>query len=312
MRKNIVVALIAGVILVSLIAVAFGTPQQAKKKSAGERIGLIYVEGEITGSRDEGGLFGGGASGQTIMEQLKQAREDDSIKAVLLRINSPGGSSAASQEIGEEIEKVRKAGKIVVASMGDTAASGGYWIAAKSDKIIADPATMTGSIGVIMDLQNMQELYGKIGISPETIKSGPHKDMGSTSRPLTTEERNILQSMVDDIYQQFIDVVAKGRKMDRAEVMKLADGRVFTGRQAKANGLVDELGNFYDAIELTGKLAKIKGEPEIQEFGTAGPFEKLFGGAGARTGINHFTSISPEEMQYLLNLLNSKQGLTSR
>lgn len=314
MKKKLVIGIIAGIIVVSLIAAALANPSNAGHRKKGERIGLIYVEGTITGSGEGSGLFGVSASGRTIMEQLRKAQKDDSIKAVLIRINSPGGSSAASQEIGVEVDKLRQSGKIVVASMGDVAASGGYWIAAKADKIIADPATMTGSIGVIMDLQNMQELYEKIGISTQPIKSGPFKDMGSSTRPMTPAERAIFQAMVDDIYQQFVDVVAKGRKMDRKKVLELADGRVFTGRQAKQNGLVDELGNYYDAVEYTAKIAGIKGEPEIYQLGPVSPFEMLLGGAGAIQGLGNQTSngISEKEIRLIFDLLNRYQQLQSR
>ncbi len=304
-NKKIVVGLIAGVIVLSLAAAMVSGQAGGEKASAGEAIGVIYVEGIITGTRAEGSIFGTGvASGPSLMKQLREAGEDDSIKAVLLRINSPGGSAAASQEVGNEIDKLRKQGKVVVASMGDTAASGGYWIAAKADKIIADPATMTGSIGVIMETQNMQELFDKIGITPQTIKSGPHKDMGSPNRPLTDEERAIMQQMVDDIYQQFVDVVAEGRKMKREKVLELADGRIFTGRQAKEHGLVDELGNYYDAIKLTGELAGIKGEPVIREFGYNSPFEMFLSGVRLQAFPgSDFLGLSPGEVGAFRELL---------
>lgn len=313
MNKKLVVGFIAGAIAISLIAAVFSGSSKVTRRKGSERIGIIYVEGTISGNRDQGGLFGASVSGQTIMEQLKQAREDDSIKAVLIRINSPGGSSAASQEIGYEIEKIREKGKVVVASMGDVAASGGYWIAAKADKIIADPATMTGSIGVIMDLQNMKELYNKIGITAETIKSGPYKDMGSSSRALTPAERSILQAMVNDIYQQFVDVVATGRHMSRNKVLQLADGRVFTGRQAKENGLVDVLGNYYDAIDLTGKLAGIKGEPVVYEMSPQSPIEKFFNRVQAMEQLNYRTAgLTPREVEMLITVLRNRQGLPSQ
>ncbi len=309
MNKRLVVGVLIGVVLVSLAAALVVNPVKESKRAQGDRIGLIYVEGVITGAREEAGLFSGTASGQSLMEQLKRAREDESIKAVLIRINSPGGSSAASQEVGEEVDKLRRSGKKVVASMGDVAASGGYWIAAKCDRIVADPATMTGSIGVIMDLQNLQELFDKIGITPETIKSGPYKDIGSINRPLTPAERAILQSMVDDIYSQFVDVVAKGRKMDRNKVLDLADGRVFTGKQAKSNGLIDELGNFYDAIDLTAKLAGIKGEPQVYELGPVSPLEKFLGGVSTLTRISNNTSgLQAQDIQQLIELLKSQQA----
>lgn len=309
MNKKLVVGILVGVILVSLAAAMVANPAKVSKKAQGDRIGLIYVEGVITGAREEAGLFSGGASGQSLMEQLKRAREDENLKAVLIRINSPGGSSAASQEVGEEVDKLRRSGKIVVASMGDVAASGGYWIAAKCDRIVADSATMTGSIGVIMDLQNLKELFDKIGVTPETIKSGPYKDIGSMNRPLTPAERAILQSMVDDIYSQFVDVVAKGRKMDRKKVLELADGRVFTGRQAKANGLVDELGNYYDAIDMTAKLANIKGEPQVFELGPVNPFEKLLGGVSSLKGLSYNSSgLQAQDIRQLIELLKSQQA----
>ena len=304
-NKRIVVGLIAGIIVLSLAVAAVSGQAGKEKASRGEAIGVIYVEGVITGARGEGSIFGTGvASGPSLMEQLREAGEDDGVKAVLLRINSPGGSAAASQEVGNEIDRLRKQGKTVVASMGDVAASGGYWIAAKADKIIADPATMTGSIGVIMETQNMQELFDKIGITPETIKSGPHKDMGSPNRPLTPEERAIMQQMVDDIYQQFVDVVAEGRKMKREKVLELADGRIFTGRQAKEQGLVDELGNYYDAVKLTGDLAGIEGEPVIREFGYTSPFEKFLSGVNIPlTPGSDFLGLSPREIEAFRELL---------
>lgn len=280
--------------MLSVVFAVLSKPSGMTGAQGSGRIGVIHVEGLITGSSSSGGFMGVSAAAPSLMKQLKEAREDKGIKAVLIRINSPGGSAAASQEIGQEIDKIRKEGKKVVASMGDVAASGGYWIAAKADRIIADPATMTGSIGVIMETENMQELFDKIGISPQTIKSGPFKDMGSPSRPMTDEERNILQSMVDDIYQQFVDVVAEGRKMDRDKVLELADGRIFTGRQAKEKGLVDELGNYYDAVDLTAELAGIKGEPVLIEYGRRTPFEMFFDEVRGLAALGRYLPILPQ------------------
>lgn len=287
MKKNLVVGIIAAVLLLSLVIALAGRPQGEEiigKRNNGA-IGVIYIEGVITSGRTQGGVFGGEAGSGDLLDQIRRAREDVNIKAVLLRINSPGGSAAASQEIGDEIERLKQAGKKVIVSMGDVAASGGYWIAAKADKIIANPATMTGSIGVIMETANLQKLYDKIGIRQETIKSGPYKDIGSSSRPMTVEERAILQGMVNDIYEQFVDVVAKGRKLNRDKVKKLADGRIFTGRQAKELGLVDKLGNYYDAVRITGEMAGIKGEPQIIEYGAVNPWEKFLGGIRGALGI---------------------------
>ena len=279
--KKAVVGTILGVVLLSLLLAVVLKPEASKFKGgsgAGNMIGVIYVEGAITGERASEGLFAGaGASSDVLMRQLKEARENEQIKIVVLRINSPGGSAAASQEIGAEIDKLKKSGKKVVVSMGDVAASGGYWLAAKADKIVANPATTTGSIGVIFQTQSLKDLFDKIGVSQENITSGKFKDLGAPNKELTEEERKLLEAMVEDIFDQFVDVVAQGRNMSRAEVLKLADGRVYTGRQAKRVGLVDELGNFYDALEIAKDMAKIKGEPEIYEFGGGGSFGELFG-----------------------------------
>jgi protease-4 len=289
-KKTVVGGLILLVFLGILAAALVYRPKaNGVSQGGGGKIAVIFIEGEITG--DSGGdIFGGGAGSFAIMEQLKQAREDDSVQAVLLRLNTPGGSSPAAQEIGMEVEKLKQAGKIVVASMGDMAASGGYWIAALADKIVANPATMTGSIGVIMELQNLEELYRKIGIDIRVVKSGPHKDMGSSARELTPEERQILQAMVDDIYNQFVEVVAKGRKLSVERVKELADGRVYTGAQAKELGLVDELGNYYDAIKITAQMAGIKGEPQIVRYDARSPWELFLGGLGSRLELFNYAS----------------------
>lgn len=278
MYKRTVVLVIVGIVAVSLLAAAFVFPRLTK--SAGQekpKIAVIYVDGVIMGGRGQTSLLSDYGGTDNLIKQLHQARDDKAVRAILLRINSPGGSAPASQEVGEEIKKVRAAGKIVVTSMGDMAASGGYWLAACTDKIYANPATLTGSIGVYMPYANWEELYKKIGIREEKIKSGPHKDILSPDRPMTDEERAIVQAMVDDMYNQFVTIVAEGRKMDPAKVRQLADGRIYTGNQAKALGLVDELGNMYDALEGTAELAGIKGKPEIKEYGKISPWSMLLG-----------------------------------
>lgn len=241
-----------------------------------EALAVVNLEGEIVGGTGGASLFGQAPGTDSLLEQLQTIKKDPEIKGILLRINSPGGSSPASQEVYEEVQKIRQAGKVVVVSMGDVAASGGYWIACAADKIVANPATMTGSIGVIMPMQNVEGLMKKLGINSQTIKSGKFKDIGSNSRPMTPEERKLLQAMVDDIYQQFVDVVAKGRNLPREKVLALADGRVFTGKQAKELGLVDELGNYYDALDLLTKLTHIKGEPRIKEYDKKSAIDYLF------------------------------------
>lgn len=279
MYKRSVVLVIGIAVILSLVAAAFVTPRLKQQGMTAEKpkIAIIYVEGVIIGGRGQNTLLTEYGGTDNLIKQLHTARDDSSVKAVILRINSPGGSAPASQEVGEEIKKLRAAGKIVVTSMGDVAASGGYWLAACSDKIYANPATLTGSIGVYMPYANWEELYKKIGIQQEKIKSGPHKDILSPDRQMTTEERALIQLMVDDMYNQFVAVVAEGRKMDPERVRQLADGRIYTGNQAKELGLVDELGNMYDAIDGTAAMAGIRGKPEIKEYGKLNPLQVLLG-----------------------------------
>lgn len=219
----------------------------------GDRIALIRIEGVIADSK-------------TVVEDLRRYHRDDSIKAILIRIDSPGGAVVPSQEIYDEVKRIRDAGKKrIVTSMGTVAASGGYYIAAASEKIIANPGTLTGSIGVIMELVNVEGLLQKIGVEGTVIKSGENKDVGSPFRKMTEEERALLQNVMDDVHAQFIEAVAEGRSLKIETVRPYADGRIFTGRQAKEIGLVDELGNLQDAIKRTAELAGIEGEPQTVE-----------------------------------------------
>ena len=245
-----------------------------------DQVAVIHVDGVIVGGRGQAGLFGDGGGTDAIIRQIQSARDDAEVRAVVIRINSPGGSAPASQEVGEELKKLRASGKVVVASMGDIAASGGYWIAALCDKIYANPGTITGSIGVYIPYANWQELFKKVGVSGEKIKSGPHKDMLSPERPMTDKERAIVQEMVDDLYEQFVAVVAEGRKMDPAKVRQLADGRIYTGRQARTLGLVDEMGTMEDAVRAAAKTAGISGKPVLKEYGRTGFWEAIFGPSG--------------------------------
>jgi len=289
LKKKLIAGIVLGVVALSVvlaIALKPGNKPDAKTGRVGAgkgEVGVIYIDGTIATGRSGGGLFEAQRGSEDIAASLREAARNPELKAVVIRLNSPGGTAAAAQEIGAEVERLKQSGKKVVASMGDTAASGAYWIAASTDQIVANPATMTGSIGVIMQFMNLEGLYGKVGVGTETFKSGPHKDMGSPSRPTTPEERVIFQSMIDDIYNQFVEVVAKGRHKDVAEIRPLADGRVFTGRQAKELGLVDRLGDFHDAVLLAGELAGIPGEPTIMELGPKNVWRELFAGAGGNT-----------------------------
>lgn len=270
--------LIAGGIILLALVTAFASLTSGPSTLAPEQdsIGVITVAGTIMGGQQS--VFNAVAGSEDIMAQIRQAAEDPSVKAVVLRVNSPGGGVAATQEITRELEKLQKKGKPLVVSMGDTAASGGYWVSAAADKIFANRGTLTGSIGVIMTLQNLEELYEKIGIDFDVYKSGPYKDIGSSSREATPEESEILQTMVDEIFAEFVNVVAEGRNLPREQVEQLATGRVFTGQQALEAGLVDEIGNYYDALQEAGKMAGIKGEPKIKTFGKKRVWESFLDG----------------------------------
>lgn len=214
--------------------------------TAGVGVGVVEIEGTITDAR-------------TVLENIRRFREDEDIKAIVIRIDSPGGAVGPSQEIYREIRKTIGSKK-VVASMGAVAASGGYYIACAADGIVANPGTITGSIGVIMGYTNFRKLLDKIGLVPVVIKSGPYKDTGSPMREMRDDEREILQAVIGSIREQFVSAIAEGRNMDRDKVAGLADGRIFTGEEAQAKGLVDRLGNFEDALAWAGELGGIKGD----------------------------------------------------
>jgi len=209
------------------------------------KVGIVEIQGVITESKD-------------ILNLIKRFREDDEIKSIVIRIDSPGGVIGPSQEIYREIRKTTPEKKII-ASMGSIAASGGYYIAAATNGIIANPGTITGSIGVILAYTNFRAVLDKIGMVPVVIKSGPFKDMGSPTKKMSKEEKDVLQAFVDQAHQQFVSAIAEGRKMDIDHVKSLADGRIYTGEEAVKQGLVDRLGNFEDAIEWAGQLGGIQG-----------------------------------------------------
>lgn len=212
-------------------------------------VGLVRISGLITES-------------DTTIEQVRKFAKDDSVRAIVLRVNSPGGGVGPSQEIYEEVRKLRGK-KVVVTSMGALAASGGYYIACASEKVYANPGTITGSIGVIMNFVNVRDLVEKIGIRGMVVKSGEYKDIGSPVREMKPGERKLLQGVIDNVHAQFVNAVAEGRNLERRKVLAIADGRIFSGEQALALGLVDALGNQQDAVEEAGRLAKIEGEPKL-------------------------------------------------
>jgi protease-4 len=197
--------------------------------------------------------------------KIRQMADTKGVKAIVLDINSPGGSVGAVQELYSQILRVRHEKKIpIVALFGDISASGGYYIASACDRIVAHPGTLTGSIGVIFNTTNLQGLFAKIGLKMDPIKSGAHKDIGSPARPMTPEEKKILQDLIDDAYGQFVQAVADGRRMPVEKVKPLADGRIYSGSQALKLGLVDQLGDSADAVELAGKLGGIQGKPKVR------------------------------------------------
>jgi protease-4 len=246
------------------------------------KIAVIRVDGVIATGLSYG-LFGGAlASGERIGDAVRRAGKDRTVKAIVLRVNSPGGSAAGAQEIYQEVMRARKRwGKPIVASMGDVAASGGYYVACAADRIVADASTVTGSIGVIYNQADLSEVLKKIGYRQEVLKTGKFKDLGSYMRPLTSEERRLVQGLLDDTFDQFIKAVAQGRRLSESRVRSLADGRVFTGRQALKLKLIDSLGNMRTAIELASRAAGIEGEPAVVEYGRPSLLELLSPGYGS-------------------------------
>jgi len=228
-------------LLIILIAIAV---------AIGDRVALVTISGGIYSS-------------QGVIEQLRRCEADPSVKAIVLRINSPGGAVAPVQEIYSAINRIQK--KVVV-SMGATAASGGYYIACAGDQIFANPGTLTGSIGVIMQFRKWGELMKKIGVQSEVIKSGKYKDAGSPFRELTPEEQELFQDVIDDVHQQFLDAIIESRKnaeLTGEQIEEIADGRIMSGRQALERKLIDQLGDLNDAIEYAGQLAGIQGRPRV-------------------------------------------------
>lgn len=252
-RAVVVLVVIFGGVFVALFGflfLAWSTVQGAGgPRLGGGQIGVVEVKGPIVES-DE------------VVEQLHDFLEDDRIRAVVVRVDSPGGAVAPSQEIATEVKRLAGE-KHVVVSMGNLAASGGYYLAAPATRIVANPGTLTGSIGVVSQFANLTEIADKIGLQMNTVKSGPAKDAGNPFRPFTEEDRALFQHMVDGVYLQFVRAVAEGRNLPEEDVRKIADGRVLTGEEAKNLGLVDDLGNFNDAVKIAADLAGIEGEPRL-------------------------------------------------
>jgi len=253
-KKEVIIAVVitASVLLFfGFIALALlGESDDATVSLGGKRIGLIEVHGVIANPTD-------------FIRQIKRFSKDSSIPVIVLDIDSPGGGVAASQEMYEEIGKAKEKGKKIVAAMRSVAASGGYYIACAADTIVANPGTITGSIGVIFEFPVVEGLLKKVGVRFEVVKSGAMKDVGSMWRDMTPQERKMVQDLINDTYDQFVDVIVKERELNRREVLQLADGRVFTGRIAKDLKLIDELGNLEDALKIANQMGGMSGEPKV-------------------------------------------------
>ncbi|NUN49557.1 MAG: signal peptide peptidase SppA, partial [Candidatus Brocadiae bacterium] len=305
-----------GILFVMLIG-AFGGGMQSDgatevhiqgSRGADRKIAVIHVHGVIASG---GSLFGPDTDMVArVIRDLRRVREDGNVVAVILDVNSPGGGITDCDRIHHEIAELRRArpGIRLVSLMRDVAASGGYYVSAPCDRIIAHPTTITGSIGVIMSFMNLQGLFEKIGYREEVIKSGAHKDLGSMGREMTPEEREILQAILMEMYDRFVKVIAEGRKMDEAKVRVLADGRIYSGTQARDSGLVDLIGHFEDAVEeakrLTGatevNVIRYQPPPTLRELLTtearptpaeqvlAAPLERL---AGRRGGFYYLWTV---------------------
>jgi protease-4 len=223
----------------------------------GAKVAVVEVEG-IIGADVARGLDTDG-----VVRVLGEYRDDPAVRAVVLRINSPGGVVAPTQEIFTAVRRLREAKKPVVASLGSVAASGGYYVAVAADRIYASPGTLTGSIGVVMQLANLEGLLKKVGVEYVVVKAGAYKDVGNMARAMTPEERRILQSLLDDVYDQFITAVADGRGLDPQAVRAFAEGRIYSGRQAQSLKMVDDLGGLEDAIEAAAKMAGLPAKPKV-------------------------------------------------
>ena len=309
------------ILLACIVAVPvglFSKPKTSETKSGSSKRWAFYNKDHIKVLKLNGAIFDDDSDGPDLFpsvdtpgyvrKQILKAAEDENVKGILLRINSPGGTVGMSQEITDACKKFKAKKKPLVVSMGDVAASGGYYIASAADQIFANPGTNTGSIGVIMHLLNWQETEKKIGLQPLVIKSGQYKDIGSADRPMTPEEKAILQGIIMDSYDQFVSAIAEGRKMDKEKVKTLADGRIYSGRQAKAVNLVDQLGTYEDALAYLQKSLKKSADDKdlpVDDSSSLNFFSSLMSSTsgssklGIRSGL--FKGILPDYMDSAFN-----------
>lgn len=261
----------------SSLPAAAPVPQHVSGPLTGPAVAVIDVVGPIVSGGEGDDLFGTGgavAASNAIVRNIEAAAKDAQVRAIVLYVNSPGGSVFASDEI---FNALKRSGKPVVAYMAEIAASGGYYVSMAANRVYAHPDTLTGSIGVISQFTNIEELFEKLGVKVTTITSGANKDFGSQTRPFTDEDRRLWQTVIDETYDNFAKIVADNRKLPLADVKRLADGRLYTGRQALAAKLVDELGYERDAIRNAADLGGIRGEPRVVRYRRSSPFAALFG-----------------------------------
>lgn len=274
--KNILAAIGAVVVIIFCLSLLIGLFSGSLGR--GEKVAVVKLEGVITDTTE-------------LSKEFRDLEERDDIKAIVLRIDSPGGTVGPSQEIHSEILRLKKK-KPVVASLGAIAASGGFYAAVAADKIVANPGTLTGSIGVIAEFITAEDLLSKLGVKGYVVKSGKYKDTGSPLRKMNEEELGVLQNVIDDVNGQFIKAVAEGRGLKADYVRKIADGRILSGAQAKEKGLIDKLGDLTDAIDLSAELAGIKGKPEVIYMEKRGltVWKAIFGDTDAATRITELFS----------------------
>jgi protease-4 len=286
-------------ILIMILAISMFTSCNAIVN----KIAVISLNGVIQIESGSSVFSGASITPDAVRNQLQRAQNDFNVKAIVIQVNSPGGDVSACQEIVYEMQKVKKP---VVISMRSMAASGGYYISAKANKIIALPSTLTGSIGVISEVPNLKGLFDKIGVDMEIVKSGKYKDMYAGMRELTPEERAIVQKTTDELYGEFIDIVAEGRHMDPGKVKELATGQAYTGLQAKDLGLVDELGGLETAVDEAAKLASIE-NPQIEYYHPESPglFRMLFSGNDSILGDFIGGKLLGAEQIAALNFINN-------
>ena len=277
--------------ILATIYVGFRINALLTREAPTPSVGLIEVSGAISDSGASSLLGGTSGGARQFIREVEAARTDDAIKSVVIRINSPGGAASASQEMYEAVMRLRKA-KPVICSMGDVAASGGYYVASACDKIYANRATTTGSIGVITEFPNYQELAQKVGIGQSIIKSGKFKDTGNPARPLTAEEKQLFQQLIGNLYNQFVGDIVAGRKsatkgaLTRQKLLQLADGRVYTGDQAIKNGLIDETGDLYSAVRFAAKKGGLSEDAPVVSMSGGGGLGSLFGLDSAVGGLS--------------------------